>query len=296
MAEETRQIDASIRKFLGSLLEDSSESTSLQWLQKAKDSIESDPISFSFFTTFSTAIRYFPHQPLMLRTGRDAEARSLVPGWNLKRWTYDQAARAVLILSLPLRGERLAELLRQAFGSAEANEAVALGKALPLLPDGRYHTALARLGCRSNAQPIFESIAHWNAFPSRHFEEESWNQMILKALFIQVPLRHIVGLDARANAKLVPMLLDFATERKKAKRTFSPELFRLVIPWYNEAIATRVAALVQHGTRKERLGAALSFQETSWAEKARMMDRFSDEIEILSAHSITWETIDAHHE
>jgi hypothetical protein len=60
------------------------------------------------------------------------------------------------------------------------------------------------------------------------FDDPTWNQMILKALFIGTPLNEICGKAERANATLKTMLINFAGEREQAGRSVAGELWQYV--------------------------------------------------------------------
>ncbi|MHC4925650.1 MAG: EboA domain-containing protein, partial [Planctomycetota bacterium] len=67
-----------------------------------------------------------------------------------------------------------------------------------------------------------------NPVPSEVLDEAAWNQMVLKALFVEVPLAPITGLDERYNDDLAQMLTDFAAERSAAGRPVPGDLTALV--------------------------------------------------------------------
>jgi hypothetical protein len=72
--------------------------------------------------------------------------------------------------------------------------------------------------------PLFESIACDNPYPERHFPTAQFNQLVLKALFVGLPLARVVGLAARRNDELSRMASDFAAERRAAGRPVPPDL------------------------------------------------------------------------
>jgi hypothetical protein len=51
--------------------------------------------------------------------------------------------------------------------------------------------------------------------------------MVLKALFLDVPLARIIGLDGRRTPDLTRMARDYAAERRAAGRPVSADLMRL---------------------------------------------------------------------
>src|SRR5690606_25892594 len=83
-------------------------------------------------------------------------------------------------------------------------------------------------GIRSNMAPVLESIMYDNPFPAEQLDENSWNQMVLKAFFTDKNVNRIYGLDARANRSLALTLSDYAHERWAAGRSVNPLLWRLM--------------------------------------------------------------------
>jgi hypothetical protein len=100
-------------------------------------------------------------------------------------------------------------------------------RALPLLPEPARFTALAADACRTSVRPIFAAIARENPYPARHLGELHFNQMVLKALFLDEPLAAIIGLDGRRTAELTRMAADYARERRAAGRAISADLAAL---------------------------------------------------------------------
>ena len=146
-----------------------------------------------------------------------------------KDWQLDEAARACFLLSLPSQNTApYIEILNKTFAAADLSESLALTKALPLLPFAELHLERARLALRSNIKTVFNALALNNPYPCRVFDDPTWNQMILKAIFIGTSLNEIYGKAERANATLKTMLIDFAREREKAGRPVDPELWQCV--------------------------------------------------------------------
>ncbi|HEY2387384.1 MAG TPA: EboA domain-containing protein [Candidatus Binatia bacterium] len=132
---------------------------------------------------------------------------------------------AVLVAAAArLDGERL---VADAYRGGDSDERCAVLRALPLLPAPERFTALAADACRSHVRPIFEALACENPFPARHLSTLHFNQMILKALFLDVPLMRVLGLDARRSDELGRMARDYAAERRAAGRPVSADLAAL---------------------------------------------------------------------
>lgn len=232
---------------LHAILESRLEPETLAWLDSTRRGPATGQSRLSsgtdFFTAFAAAGKRAGKAPLLPDTDMAAAACEALPGWDLAGWTLADAARALILLSLP-PGPESARLMDRLYETADAGEAVALLRALPLLPDPELHLARAREGARSNAKPQFEAVALRNPYPARHFDETAWNQLVAKALFVGSPLDLIVGLYERGNPALARMLVDHVAERSAAGRPHDPALWHCVDPHAQAAgVAARAAAL-----------------------------------------------------
>ena len=61
-----------------------------------------------------------------------------------------------------------------------------------------------------------------------HFPESSFNQMVLKAIFIEVPVGRILGLEDRITPELRRMAADYASERRAAARSVPEDVAYLL--------------------------------------------------------------------
>ncbi len=200
-------------------------------------------------------------------------AASLRPGLDASGWSVDQAAR-ILFLLASFDGDEAAFAARldELMTRGEIGEQIALLRGLPLYPGEAALTARAAEGVRSAVQPVFEAVAHANPYPQEQFSEDQWNQMVLKALFIGSKLAPIQGLDARRNADLAKMLVDYAHERWAAGRPVSPELWRGVGPFAAEGDIADLAKVLRDGSEAERLAAALALSESSLPSARSVLD------------------------
>lgn len=198
--------------------------------------------------------------------GLDADeqqiAQDLVAGLDTRTWTIASAAR-ILFLLASFDGDeaafvdRLATLQRD----GELGEQISLLKGLALFPAAQGLLPIAGEGIRSAMQPVFEAVAHHNPYPAAHFSEPMWNQMVVKALFIESRLGPIQGLDDRRNPELARMLVDYAHERWAARRSVSPELWRCVGPFASDDYFPNLMRVFRSGNATERKAAALALAE-----------------------------------
>lgn len=126
-----------------------------------------------------------------------------------------ELGRTVLILRAiqNISHEAGAEFIDDLYVHGDVAERQALLRALPLMPEPERFLTTAVEACRSNVQTVFEAIACENSYPVRHFPELNFNQMVMRAIFIGIPLLRIEGLSSRITPDLLRMAKDYAQER-----------------------------------------------------------------------------------
>lgn len=198
------------------------------WLDRALGAPDRDAV----LTAFALAARKLGTAPLDLSPAEAALLAAAGVEGTLAGWTVDEAGRAALLVAA---GDRLppadfVAVVEEAYRHGDTRERRAVLRALPLLPGPERFVAIGVDACRSHVQPVFEAIACENPYPVRHFPDLYWNQMILKAVFTDVPLGRVAGLAGRRSADLARMAADYARERESAGRSVPADLARLTSP------------------------------------------------------------------
>ena len=195
---------------LSDILQKRLDPTAWSWLKEQADAIAQNHDRKQLGIAFSSVVRHLGKdgkKDLALSEQELTAADTLCPGWKPLHWSQDIAARSLLVLMIPHGDTQAYQIsLDTLFQAADLNESIALYNSIPLLPMAQSHIQRACEGLRSNVQEVFTAIAHNSPFPHLHFPEGNWNQMILKALFIDVTLDPIIGLDDRCNDDLTRML------------------------------------------------------------------------------------------
>jgi hypothetical protein len=244
------------------------------------------------FITLGLIPRRLGRADLVLDAEDLAAAEAARPGWDPRGWSVDGAARVLVLLQTVAQGDKFPENFQRLCRTADAAEAIALYRGLPLYPQGERLEAQAAEGVRSNMSAIFEAVAHNNAFPRDHFDDHRWNHMILKALFVGSDLAPIQGLDERTNADLALMLFDYAHERWAAERDVSPELWRGVGPHATTPpMLADLARVLRAGTATERAAAALALKASRSDEAARILQTAPDLAARIDAGTLSWQTL-----
>ncbi|MEM7011172.1 MAG: EboA domain-containing protein, partial [Verrucomicrobiota bacterium] len=184
------------------------------WLDEFLASQRAEFNQRQFYYAFSGATRRFPKDEIVVTNEEREALNQAAEGFQIDRWTVDQLARVSLLVFLSEQPQAVfLRAIIALFETADMREQAAILSAFPALPYPDELTPMAREGLRSNVVDVFDAVALNNPFPAEHFDDEGWNQMVLKCLFIDRPLYKIYRLEQRANPTLAEALSDLAHER-----------------------------------------------------------------------------------
>lgn len=261
------------------------------WLDEKRGQVaEGD--TRALFLAFGMAPRKFGKDLLEISDRDQEHATDAREGWVPRGWSIDQAARTLLLASLPVQdvSEYIATL-DTLFQTGEVRELVALYQALALLPHNDLMADRLAEGIRTNMKTVFCAVAHHNPLPREILDEGPWNQMILKALFIGATLERIQGVDQRANPNLSRMLIDYAHERRAASRPIPVELWRMVAPFPDEIALGDMAALYAQGSPLERRAIGLALADSATDEADAILNSNPEIVSDIEQGNINWQRI-----
>lgn len=264
----------------------------LTWLDEKMLQIGSGASNHVFFTAFSAVPHDTGKNDLKLTKEDLNTASAIRAGWVPSHWSVDQAARALLVLALPQdNATQYLETLERVFTAADIGELIALYQALPLLPYPEQLRTRAAEGIRSNMTAVFNAVALRNPYPAEYLDDLAWNQMILKTLFVGSPLYLIQGLEERANPKLAKMLIDYAHERWTAKRSVSPEIWRLIGKFANTAMLADLERVITDPHPVQQAAAALACAKCPEPGAQALLARYPNLQAEIRAGRLTWNTL-----
>jgi hypothetical protein len=110
------------------------------------------------------------------------------------------------------------------FEQGEQGEQESLLRTIAYLPDAARFADLGVEACRANATLVFAALALDNPFAATQFDALAFNQMVIKAVFMELPLARVLGLAARRSPELARMAEALASERRAAGRTIPDDL------------------------------------------------------------------------
>lgn len=279
-------------EFLISLLSQKTEEDSMDWLKNQSKEISKSAKSMKLFLAFGKASRYFDKLTLQVSETQSNKAEKLRKGFTPSSWDKLQTARTVLLLSFPQQDENLwFKTMNQLFETGDMQELKSLYAALPIYPFQDKLTDRAVEGLRTNMTLVFDAVALDNPYPSEYFDERAWNQMVLKAVFMQRPLFLIQHADHRANENLASILIDFAHERWAAGRNVMPELWRYVAPFLNDSRMEDIQKAINGTNLLERQAALLACHQSSFPKSKAYLSKFPEIQKDIYSGKITWESI-----
>jgi 2-oxo-4-hydroxy-4-carboxy--5-ureidoimidazoline (OHCU) decarboxylase len=281
------------KAFLKKLLERSTTPQGMAWIDQKVEIVSSEGAKEKdLYLAFSAAPRFVGKNPLNLSEAELKQAGELRTGFDPSRWTADQAARALLLLSLPHQdADKFEKQFNTLFSTADMGELVALYSSLPLLPHPEKFKKRIAEGVRTNMGDVYEAVALNNPYPADYMEEDAWNQLVLKTLFVAKPLHRIYGLGKRSNPTLARMLTDYAHERWAAGRPVSPELWRPVGPYINEASIADIERLFSQPIEAEREAAALACAESNYAPAKELLNAHPDLRQKIENGELNWDVL-----
>jgi len=279
---------APIQEFLKKALEASAEPASFTWLAEQAEKIKASSSPSPFFLAFSRASRYFNKEGVSWVE----PASGLLPeGVDPGAWDCLQVARMYLVLQLPAKQEAWLSIQQQMFETGDMYEQQALYAALPLFPNAGGLLPRAIEGCRTNMSVVFDAIALRNPYPSRFFPEANWNQLVLKAIFMQRPLYLIQGLDQRRNPSLAAMTRDFAHERWAAGRAVMPEVWRLLVPFMSSEYLDDLKKVLAAKDATEQKAGALAAYQSGYAPAQALLTSYPLLQEACANATYNWEDL-----
>jgi hypothetical protein len=197
--------------WLWTSLEERVPDDALAWVRDAVAEVGADPTAVR--TRFPMAGRKVGRAPLDPDASPD----------DVHAWTIDDAARTLLLDAL---GDGVEAELAELYRFGDAAERRGLLRALPFLPLGRRGLGLVDDAVRTN--DIRLVAAALGPYATTHLDDASYDQAVLKCVFVGVPIAPLDGLPARATPETARMLAAFVHERVAAGRDVPAEVWAVI--------------------------------------------------------------------
>lgn len=197
----------------------------LAWLDAKRPQAGDSGALNAFFAAFTGAQRHFGRvQPALSADERvQLHAVGIVEPASFSTTDLARAALLRAVCAVLPASEHVA-VATDVFRKGDNGERIALLRTLPLLPEPVRFCELAIDACRTHVLDVFAAIACDNPYPARHFPEPNFNQLVIKTLFVELPLARVHGWRERGNPELVRMAGDYEAERRAAGRTVPADI------------------------------------------------------------------------
>lgn len=264
----------------------------LAWLALQSEKIKQSNSDRDLHITLGLIPRKLSRADLALSDAEHTQAEQYCAGWNPAAWSIDTTARiAVLCTLAEHNNERFENLLADLFRNADLAESIAYYSGIALYPRSDALDWQVGEGLRSNIRAVFEAIAHCNPYPALHFDQNRWNHMVLKALFIDSTLAPVFGLDQRANKELALILTDYAHERWAAGRPVSPELWRCVGRFAKGDMIEDLKRVVSSADSIEQQAGALALFDCADENARAILNNKPELVTSVSSGALSWDTL-----
>ncbi|WP_394749700.1 EboA domain-containing protein [Spongiimicrobium salis] len=174
---------------------------------------------------------------------------------------------------------------------ADTGELETFLKFLILLPNAKHYKTVAVDALRTNIATIFDAIALNNPYPGCYFEPQEWNQMFLKAAFMERDLHQIQDIDRMANAELARIVSDYAHERWAASRVVAPHFWRPVIHFMDDIRIGDMERLLQSDRPCDREAAALCCYESGNTNALQLLESHPELKMAVAEKKIDWNNL-----
>lgn len=281
-----------VSTFLRRIIEAHVEHKESLWISQQENSLRDSYKQSAFYIAFSSVSRFVPKRKIQLTQESLIEGEGIRKGFHPENWSLVQWVRTYFLLMLPSEDKRSYEItLTNLYEAADMEEQVALYNALQLLPYPDLLAKRAAEGIRTNITDVFDAIALNNPYPHDFLNQDAWNQMVLKAVFMQRPLYRIYGADARANPELARMLVDFAHERWAAGRKVLTELWRFIGPFMSKEFMEDIEKVVREGEVLEKKAGLLACAESRLPQAQELLNKHPDVKKEIESGRLNWSIV-----
>ncbi|HDZ15709.1 hypothetical protein LCGC14_1441460 [marine sediment metagenome] len=274
---------ATLKKVLNSNIE----SSTMKWIEDRLYGIVEEKSAKNLFMTYSLlASKVKASKELIfsnLNNDRLTNYLSLQKANNL------QVARIYLLSRvLEENNDYFQSKVANLIQVADSSELETFLKFLILLPNPENYKQAAIEALRTNIATVFDAISADNPYPATYFTDQQWNQMYLKAAFMQQDLSRILDIDKRANAELARIISDYAHERWAASRDVDPYFWRPVGNFLGDNLLNDMERLLRSDRIEENRAGALCCLQSDTAKAEALLMKYPDVKDSVVNGNITW--------
>ncbi|MGB2760791.1 MAG: EboA domain-containing protein [Maribacter stanieri] len=262
---------------------------SIAWLKDKIEKMAGNKSSKDLFMTYSLLnVKFSASKPISFEDLDNDSSRY----FNAHKANILQVARIyllseVLSQDIEFYTPKVANIIQV----ADTGELETFLKYLVLLPNPEAYKQTAVEALRTNIAIIFDAISLNNPYPAKYFNDQQWNQMYLKAAFMERDLSQIESVDERANEDLTRIISDYAHERWAASRKIDPMFWRPVSKFLNEELLNDMNTLLESEDVIENKSGALCCYYSENDKAIALLNNKPELKHKVADGQINWKTI-----
>lgn len=262
------------------------------WLEEQIQGLKKTVANANFYLTYTLIRQRFGDEEVTIGEGKDGGDEICLAYLKDHQATGTEVARIYLIGELlSEQGDAYLGAVKKLTEVADSKELITFLRYLFFLPYAGSFINTATDALRTNIAPVFDAIALDNPYPEHYFNEQQWNQMYLKAAFMQRPLLKISGVEKRANMTLSRIISDYAHERWAASREIDPHIWRPVAFAPVDAIKADMQHLLDQGSEEEVCAAVLVAKHSNNTELMSMVSSRKSILERIEDNTLNWNNL-----
>lgn len=262
---------------------------SLKWLTEKTQKLELDKSVRNLFMTYSLLASKFDKNTILQIENSDDEVLNFMAARdaNLLEVARIYLLMKVLEIDKDFYGPKVANIVQV----ADITELETFLKFLDLLPYPEMFQFTAVEALRTNISVIFDAITLNNPYPKKHFNDQQWNQMYLKAAFMERDLSKIQSVEERANVDLTRIISDYAHERWAASRKIDPMFWRPVSGFLNPVLLKDMEHLMKSEDEIENKAGALCCYHSNNEAATEILNHRPDLKQQIEEGKLTWKNL-----
>ena len=166
---------------------------------------------------------------------------------DISRWSSAETGRLILLMTaIEKQPDAAQSIISSYYQTGDESERMALLRGLILFAPADHLSELALDAGRSNNLEVLAALTLDNPYPACYFNDDQFNQMVLKALFLGLAIERIDGLLKRANPELARMGENYVVEREQAKRPVPADVWLAIGPCASETGRQQMLDYLDH--------------------------------------------------
>ncbi len=262
---------------------------SIVWLAERIAKIQDSKATKDLFMTYSLLASKFKATALIKSNLKVSEAVSLFV--SHKASVLEISRIYLLVKVLEIDAHYFGPKVNSIIEVADTGELETFLKYLILLPNPEVFKNTAVEALRTNIATVFDAITLNNPYPAKYFNNQQWNQMYLKAAFMERDLSMIQAIDDRANKDLTRIISDYAHERWAASRKIDPLFWRPVTGFLNDTLLLDMKRLLSSDDLQENKAGGLCCFNSKNDQALKMLNQYPQLKDKIASKEITWNTL-----